>query len=47
MSEEKHNIRFDVKRGRKHQIRCEERKKTADSMSGEEENIRFDVRRGR
>jgi hypothetical protein len=36
-----------VRRGRKHQIQCEERKITSDSMPGEEENIRLDARRER
>jgi hypothetical protein len=46
MSGEEDNIRFDVRRGRKHQIRCQDRKITSDSMSTEESEMTLHVRRG-
>jgi hypothetical protein len=45
MSGEEDEMISHVRRGRQHEIRCQERKTTSDSMSGEKDNIRFDVRR--
>jgi hypothetical protein len=45
MSAEEDNIRFDVRRRGKHQIRSQKRKITADYISGEEDTMRFDVMR--
>jgi hypothetical protein len=47
LSGEKDNIRFDLRRGREHHIRCQERKITSDSMSGEEDKMIFHVNKGR
>jgi hypothetical protein len=46
MSAEEYHLRFDVRKERAHQIRCETRKIIADFMSEDEDNIRFDVRKG-
>jgi hypothetical protein len=40
-------MRFDVRRGRSNQIRCQEKKIKSDSLSGEEDKMIFYVRRGR
>jgi hypothetical protein len=38
---------FHIRRGRYHQIRCQERERKLDSMSGEEDRMRFHVRKAR
>jgi hypothetical protein len=47
MSREEDKIRFDVRRRRENEIRCQQKKGEVDSMSGEEDTMRFDVRRRR
>jgi hypothetical protein len=47
MSGEEDKPRFQVRRGRKHQIPFQERKIKSDSTSGQEDKISFHVRRRR
>jgi hypothetical protein len=47
MSEEEDEMIFHARREREHNIRCQERKITSDSISGEGDETTFHVRRGR
>jgi hypothetical protein len=46
MSGEEDHLRFDVRRRRSNEIRCQQRKTKSASMSGKVENMKFDVSRG-